>query len=388
MPLTMDFAERLKALPPYLFLEIDKAKRQAKSEGRDIIDLGIGDPDSPTPQPIIEALNEAACDPANHHYALDAGMLQLRQAIAAWYQKRFNVALDPETEVYPTIGSKEGLAHLLLGAVNPKEKVIIPEPCYPGYRAFAILSGAKPVYVPLKAKNNFLPDLAKIEKIRDARLMFVNYPNNPTAAVASREFYTQLVRIAQEKGIVLVSDLAYSEIYYDVKKPSSLLEIEGAKDLAIEFHSFSKTFNMTGWRLGWACGNPKLISILGKVKSNVDSGIFQAIQIAGRSALNLPDQELEDLRMLYQERRDYLINGLRSLGWKITPPRASFYVWAKVPKKFPDSLEAAKAFLDQANILVTPGVGFGESGEGYLRMALTVSKERINEAVERLRKVL
>ena len=277
---------------------------------------------------------------------------------------------------------------MLLGLVNPKDKVIIPDPCYPGYRAFTILAGGRPVYLPLKAKNDFLPDLAKVEKIKDAKLMFVNYPNNPTAAVASREFYTQLVGLARERGIVLVSDLAYSEIYYDGQKPLSLLEIEGAPEIAIEFHSFSKTFNMTGWRLGWACGNEKLIAALAKVKSNVDSGIFQAIQIAGVAALNTSDEELNDLRAIYQERRDSLVNGMRSLGWKITPAPASFYVWAKIPKKFKDAMETTQAFLDQADLIVTPGVGFGESGEGYIRMALTVSKDKINEAVERLRKVL
>ncbi len=388
MPTPIEFSDRLKELPPYLFVEIDKAKRKAIAEGKDIIDLGIGDPDSPTPPPIVQALQEASRDGSNHHYALDAGLPDLRQAIAVWCQRRFAFTLNSDTEIYPCIGSKEGLAHLLLGLVNPKDKVIIPEPCYPGYRAFAILAGGRPVYIPLKAKNDFLPDLSRIEKVHGARLMFVNYPNNPTAAVASREFYTQLVRLAQEKGIILVSDLAYSEIYYEGQKPLSLLEIEGAKDLTIEFHSFSKTFNMTGWRLGWACGNEKLISTLAKVKSNVDSGIFQAIQIAGIAALKTPEEELQDLRMLYEERRDYLVNGLRNLGWKITAPQATFYVWAKIPKKFNDSLEVAKLFLDQANIVVTPGIGFGESGEGYIRMTLTVSKEKINEAVERLSGVL
>ncbi len=388
MSINIEFSERLKQLPPYLFVEIDKAKRKAREEGRDIIDLGIGDPDTSTPAHIIEALYMAAKDPANHRYALDAGLPALRKAISEWFQKRFNVAMDPDSEVYPCIGSKEGLAHLPLGVVNPKDKVVIPEPCYPGYRAFTLFAGGKAVFVPLKSKNDFLPDLDKLENMKDVKFMFINYPHNPTAATASREFYTRLVQIARDKGIILASDLAYSEVYFDGQKPLSIFEIDGAKEVAIEFHSFSKTYNMTGWRLAWACGNSKLIAALGKVKSNVDSGIFQAIQVAGIAALKTSDQQLDQMRAMYQERRDYLINGLRSLGWKITPPKATFYVWAKIPKKFKDSMETAKTFLDQANIVATPGVGFGESGEGFIRMTITAPKERINQAVDRLRKVL
>lgn len=386
--MNIEFSDRLKALPPYLFVEIDKAKRKAREEGRDIIDLGIGDPDTPTPAHIIEALYQAAKDPSNHRYALDSGLPALRKEIAEWFTRRFNVQLNPDTEIYPCIGSKEGLAHLPLGVVNPKDKVIIPEPCYPGYRAFTLFAAGKPVYIPLKASNGFLPDLKKIEKVKDAKFIFINYPHNPTAATANREFYTELVSIARAKGIIIASDLAYSEMYYDNEKPMSIFEIPQAKDVAIEFHSFSKTYNMTGWRLAWACGNSQLVAALGKVKSNVDSGIFQAIQVAGMAALKTTDAQLDKMRAMYQERRDCLIHGLRSLGWKITPPKATFYVWAKIPKKFNNSMEASKAFLDQANIVATPGVGFGESGEGYIRMTITASKERINEAVNRLKKVL
>ncbi len=388
MSIEIDFAERLKALPPYLFVEIDKAKRKAREEGRDIIDLGIGDPDTGTPAHIIEALYQAAKDPVNHRYALDAGLPQLRRAIAEWFENRFQVKLDPDTEVYPCIGSKEGLAHLPLGVVNPKDKVIIPEPCYPGYRASTIFAGGKPQFIPLMAKNGFLPDLKKIEKIKDAKFMFINYPNNPTAATATKEFYQQLVQIARDKGIIIASDLAYSEVYFDGEKPMSIFEIEGAKEVAIEFHSFSKTYNMTGWRLAWACGNSKLVATLGKVKSNVDSGIFQAIQVAGISALKTSDDQLNRMRFMYQERRDALINGMRSIGWKIPASKATFYVWAKIPKQFKDSMETSQVFLEKANIVATPGVGFGPSGEGYIRMTITAPKERINQAVERLGKVL
>jgi len=388
MSVSIEFSQRLQQLPPYLFVEIDAAKRKAKAEGRDIIDLGIGDPDTPTPAHIIAAMQTAVQDAANHHYALDAGLPSLRETIARWFQGRFHLELDPVSEIYPLIGSKEGLAHLPLGLINPKDKVVLTEPCYPAYRASVIFAGGKITHIPLKENHGFLPDLKKLENVKDAKLMFINYPNNPTAATASREFYTQLVALARDKGILLVSDMAYSEIYYDEQKPPSLLEIEGAKDIAIEFHSLSKTYNMTGWRIGWACGNPKMIQALAKVKSNFDSGIFQAVQLAGIAALNTPREEIGDLRRMYEERRDTLINGLRNFGWKIPSPQASFYVWARTPKKFKGSMEAAKAFLDQADIIITPGVGFGPSGEGFVRMTLTVPKPRLIEATERIGKIL
>jgi LL-diaminopimelate aminotransferase len=386
-----DFSERLKKLPPYLFVEIDKAKRQAKAEGRDIVDIGIGDPDMSTPQFIIDALNQAASDGSNHHYALDAGMAQLRQAIADWYQRRFNVGLNPDTEVLPLIGSKEGIAHLPLGVVNPGDKVLVPDPCYPPYRSGTIFAGGKIEVMPLLSKNNFLVDLQKLSaksSDKKARLMFINSPNNPTSSVASKEFLQQVVNFAGERRIMVASDAAYSEIYFDGQKPASILEIEGAKEVAIEFHSLSKTFNMTGWRIGWVCGNAQIVSAIGRVKTNIDSGIFQAVQLAGIAALQADDSYPEKMRAIYQERRDCLVGGLRNLGWKITPPQATFYVWAKIPRQFKDSVETAKVFLEQANIVVTPGVGFGKYGEGFVRMALTVSKERLLEAVERLKKVL
>ncbi len=386
--MSIDFSERLKQLPPYLFVEIDAAKREAKAEGRDIIDLGIGDPDTPTPQHIIDALTAAVQNPAHHHYALDAGMAELRQAISQWFQNRFDVLLDPQTEVYPLIGSKEGLAHLPLGLINPKDKVVLTEPCYPAYRSAVIFAGGKITTIPLKENRGFLPDLKKLADIKDPKMMYINYPNNPTAAVATREFYTELVAIAKNKGMILVSDMAYSEIYYDNEKPLSILEIEGAKDLTIEFHSLSKTYNMTGWRIGWACGHPQLIKALAKVKTNFDSGIFQPVQIAGIAALKTDPEEIGDLRRMYEERRDVLVNGLRRFGWKIPAPKASFYVWGRIPKKFKDSMETARAFLEQANMIVTPGVGFGPSGEGFVRMTLTTSKDRLIEATERIGKIL
>ena len=386
--MSLEFSQRLQELPPYLFVEIDKAKRAAMAEGRDVINLGIGDPDYPTPPHIIEALQEAAKHGNNHHYALDAGMPELRQEIGTWFKNRFNVDLDTDTEIYPLIGSKEGIAHFPLGVINPGDKVLLTDPAYPAYRPTITFAGGKIINVPLKAGNDWLPDLKKIEEYKDVKMIVINYPNNPTSAVATREFYEGLVKICREKNIIILSDMAYSEVYYDGEKPLSILEIEGAKDVAIEFHSLSKTYYMTGWRIGWACGNPTLIASLAKVKSNYDSGIFQAIQVAGIAALKSPAEVTEDMRELFQERRDYLINGLRGHGWKIEPPKAAFYVWAKIPKGFSDSMSCAKAFLDQADIVATPGNGFGPGGEGYIRMAITVDKERINQAVERLGKIL
>jgi len=388
MAITIEFSERLKNLPSYLFVEIDKAKRKAIAEGRDVINLGVGDPDLPTPEHIIEAMKCAVGDGGNHHYALDGGLPDLKTEIATWFQNRFNVALNPENEIYPLIGSKEGLAHLPLGVINQKDKVLLTDPAYPAYRPTIEFAGGKIINVPLKASNGFLPDLKKIADSKDPKMIVINYPNNPTAATATKEFYTQLVALARDKGFMIVSDMAYSEVYFDNEKPLSILEIEGAKDVAIEFHSLSKTYYMTGWRIGWACGNPTLVAALAKVKSNYDSGIFQAIQVAGIAALKSDPEITEDMRALFQDRRDYLINGLRGLGWKITPPKAAFYVWAKIPKGFSNSMETSKAFLDKANIVITPGNGFGNEGEGYVRMALTVSKDRINEAVTRLQKVL
>jgi LL-diaminopimelate aminotransferase len=384
----IEWADRLKELPPYLFIEIDRAKRKARAAGRDIIDLGVGDPDTPTFPHIIEAMKQAVADSANHRYAFDAGLPQLRQSIVQWFQKRFGVSLDADTEVYPLIGSKEGLAHFPLGVINPKDKVILTDPAYPAYQAAVTFAGGKIVTVPLKESQGFLPDLKKVAELKDIKAMFVNYPNNPTAATATKAFYTELVEIAREKGIILISDMAYSEIYYDGQRPPSLLEVEGAKDISIEFHSLSKTYNMTGWRIGWACGNPQLIAALAKVKSNYDSGIFQAIQVAGIAALKTGEEDLQDLRNMYEERRDALINGLRSLGWKIPPPKAAFYVWARIPKGFTDSMTTAQSFLEKADIVATPGVGFGKSGEGYIRMSITVGKDRLAQAVERLSKIL
>ncbi len=383
-----ELSKKVQSLPTYLFLEIDKAKRKARQEGRDIIDLGIGDPDQPTPRHVIDALDQAASDPANHHYALDQGMPVLRRAIEAWYKRRFNISLNPDTEILPLIGSKEGIAHFPLAFLNPGDLSLIPDPCYPPYKGGTILAGGQMHLMPLFEENDFLPDLKRIPFLarKKAKIIFVNYPNNPTSACATNEFYRGLIDFAQRNKIIVISDLAYSEMAYDGYKAHSLLEFPGAQDVVIEFHSLSKTYNMTGWRLGWACGNPQLIAALGKVKSNIDSGIFSAIQLAGVAALVTEEDFVRKACRVYQERRDILVEGLQSMGWKVIKPKATFYLWMKTPGNV-DSISFASRLLKGADIVVTPGVGFGKYGEGYIRMALTVPGERIREALERLKKI-
>jgi len=401
----IQLSRKLQSLPPYLFMEMDKAKRKARTEGRDIIDLGIGDPDQPTPAHIIEKLYRAAQDSATHRYALDQGLLILRQAIAAWYKNRFQVTLDPETEILPLIGSKEGIAHFPLAFLNEGDVSLVPDPCYPPYKGGTILAGGRPYLMPLRDSNNFLPNLKEIPSgvRKKAKIIYINYPNNPTSATAEQAFYQEVSSFAHKHNLIVVSDLAYSEVAYDGYRASSFLESEAGANVGIEFHSLSKTYNMTGWRIGWACGNAKLIAALAKVKSNIDSGIFTAVQLAGIAALEGQQNHLKNMCHLYQERRDTLISGLKSLGWQVSPPKATFYVWLEIPKdvrpvasisasgessRAMSSIKFANLLLEKANLVVTPGVGFGRYGEGYIRLALTVSVERIKEAVERLRKVL
>ena len=382
-------SRRLQNLPPYLFIEIDKAKRGARQSARDLIDLGVGDPDLPTPGHIIEKLCQAAKDPQNHKYSLDQGMLSLRKAIADWYRKRFNVKLNPESEILPLIGSKEGIAHMPLAFVNPGDYVLVPDPCYPPYRGSSLLCDGQVFSMALLAENSFLPDFKAIPlKIRKkAKLMFLNYPNNPTGAIANKEFYLKVIDFAFKHNVIIAHDAAYSEMSYGGYKPKSFLELEGAKDIGVEFHSLSKTYNMTGWRIGWVCGNAGLVSGIAKVKSNIDSGIFSAIQIAGIEALSGPQVHIQKMCAVYQERRDILCDGLISMGWKVSIPRATFYVWVPVPKGY-ESRNFASLLLEKCDIVVTPGVGFGKYGEGYIRFALTVPKERIGEALERIKKRL
>jgi LL-diaminopimelate aminotransferase len=386
--LKIEHAGRLKNLPPYLFAEIDRIKKKAIKDGRDIIDLGVGDPDRPTPMHIIEKLYEAAQEPENHHYAMDMGLLKLRETIACWYKRRFNVGLDPETEVLPLIGSKEGIAHIPLAFVNHGDEVLVPDPCYPPYKSGTILAGGVPYLMPLLPENNFLPDLEAIDYqvAKRSKIMFLNYPNNPTAATATKEFFKKAIEYADENNIIICHDAAYSEMAYDGYRPISFLEVEGAKDAGIEFHSLSKTYNMTGWRLGFACGNADIISALRKVKSNIDSGVFQAVQFAGIIAMETDQAHIDELNMMYQKRRDVLVDGLNALGWKVDKPKATFYVWIPVPPGY-TSNELTKSLLQKADIVTTPGVGFGQNGEGFIRMALTVPEARLEEAVDRIKRL-
>ncbi len=381
-------ADRIKNLPPYLFARIDKMKQEALAKGVDIINLGIGDPDIPTPEHIIRILQKASENPKNHQYPSYEGLLSFRSAVADWYKRRFSVRLNAEDEVLTLIGSKEGIGHLPFAFINPGDIALIPDPAYPVYHAGTFFAGGISCKMPLLKKNAFLPDLSAIPKhiARKAKIMFINYPNNPTSAIAPIEFYKDIVSFAKRNNIIVCHDAAYSEIYYNDNRPMSFLDVKGAKDVSIEFHSLSKTYNMTGWRIGFAVGNKEILSALGKVKSNLDSGVFQAIQEAGIEALGTEESVLTEIRSVYQERRDTLIKGLNEAGLSVEKPKATFYVWVEVPKGF-TSAKFAALLLDKAGIVTTPGNGFGEAGEGYIRMALTVTKERIEEAIERIKKI-
>lgn len=381
-------AGRLRQLPPYLFAEIDRLKGEAITRGMDIIDLGVGDPDLPTPPHIVKRLAEAAADPRHHRYPSYEGLLAFRRAVAEWYGDRFGVSLDPASEVLTLIGSKEGIGHIPLAFIDPGDVVLVPDPGYPVYHAATVLAGGNPHPLPLYPSNGFLPDLASIplDVLRKAKMIFLNYPNNPTAAVTSMEFFVQAVDFARRHHLILCHDAAYSEIAFDGFRPPSLLEVEGAKDVAIEYHSLSKTYNMTGWRIGFAVGNAKILAGLGRVKTNLDSGVFEAIQLAGIEALRGPQDCVASHCKIYQERRDILVEGLNGLGWNVTRPRASFYVWIPVRSGY-TSTDLVKRLLGEAGIVTTPGVGFGPHGEGFIRAALTVTGERIREAVERIGKL-
>lgn len=380
--------ERLKKLPPYLFVEVDRRKRELYAKGKDVIDLGVGDPDLPTPDFIVEALAEGARDPRNHRYALDRGLPELRETFARWFQERFHVTLDPGEEILPLIGSKEGIAHLPLAVLNPGDIALVPDPCYPVYPSATHLAGGVPHLLPLLESQDFLPDLSSLETeiLKKSRLLFLNYPNNPTAASAPRGFFERSVAWAREHGILIAQDAAYSEMTFDGTVAPSILEIEGAREVAIEFHSLSKTFNMTGWRIGFAVGNRQVLKLLAKVKSNIDSGVFQAIQYAGKRALERGRSAYEPTLGIYQKRRDLFVNGLNRLGWKVPLPKGTFYVWIPVPPGY-TSQELALRLLEDAHIVMTPGNGFGPNGEGYVRASLTIGEERLTEALKRIEKI-
>ena len=381
-------ARRISELPPYLFDEIDRRKRAALAKGVDLIDLGIGDPDIPTPAPIVERLKVAAGTAVNHRYPSSSGLLEFREAVASWYEIRFGVKLDPDREVVSLIGSKEGIANMAVAFVEPGELVLSTDPGYPVYQIGTSLSGGRSYSLPLVRENHFLPDLDAIppEIVRQSKMLWINYPNNPTAAVAGKDFFQRVVDFAHRNRIIVCHDAAYTEIAFDGFRPMSLLQVEGAREVAIEFHSLSKTFNMTGWRIGMAVGNSDLVSGLAQVKSNVDSGIFQAVQEAGVEALRLADEVVEPSRKVYQERRDILVSGLYAAGFECERPRATFYVWVSVPKGLTSTQLTAK-LLDEAGVVTTPGNGFGAAGEGYIRLTLCVNKDRLKECVNRIRQV-
>ena len=380
------YADRIKNLPPYLFAAIDKAKQEARARGVDVIDLSVGDPDLPTPAHIVEALRQAAEDTSNHQYPSYEGKLTFRTAVADWYKRTFNVDLDPRNEVLTLIGSKEGIAHAPLAFINSGDVALIPDPAYPVYRTATAFAGGEPVIMPLLKENKFLPDLEAIpsEVARRAKIMFLNYPNNPIGATADRSFFQELVDFAREYNIIVMHDNPYSEIYYEGQRSLSLLEIDGAKDVAVEFHSLSKTYNMTGWRIGSVVGNSEVVAGIGKIKSNIDSGTFGAVQDAGIAALRSPDRVVDDIRKIYQHRIEILYQALRDLGLELEKPRATLYLWAWVDGS---SIQYAERLLEKTGIVATPGLGFGKYGEGYIRFSITQQTKRIEEAVVRLEKM-
>lgn len=383
----IEVATRIKTLPPYLFAAIDKMKQEALARGVDIINLGIGDPDLPTPAPIIESLYQAAKNPKHHQYPSYEGMLSFRKAVADWYKRRFTVTLDPANEVLTLIGSKEGIGHVHLAFIDPGDIVLVPSPGYPVYPVGTSFCGGVSHIMPLTKANGFLPDLNAIPKdvAKKAKLMWLNSPNNPTSVIMSKDYFKRVVEFAQEHQIIVCHDAAYSEIFYDGKRPASFMEVDGAKDVGVEFHSLSKTYNMTGWRIGFAVGNKDVLAGLGRVKSQLDSGVFEAVQAAGITALGLDDSVTDELRTIYQERRDTLVPGLKKLGLEVDPPPAAFYIWVAVPKGYTSASFTAH-LLEKAGIVTTPGNGFGAPGEGYIRMTVCTTKERLAEAVERIRK--
>lgn len=379
--------QRLQKLPPYLFAEIDKKKKAALDRGVDLISLGVGDPDKSTPIHIIEAGQQAMGQSKHQKYPFGSGLSDFRMAVASFMKSRFHVEVDPSTEIYTLIGSKEGIGHLPLGVIDQGDVVLVPDPGYPVYQGSTILAGGEVYSMPLLEENHFLPDLESIPSdiISRARLMFIGYPNNPTSALATREFFEEVVAFAQAHSIIVAHDNAYSEIFYG-QPPISFLEVPGAREVGVEFHSLSKTYNMTGWRLGWVCGNKEVIRRLATVKDNFDSGAFEAVQVAGIAALTGPQECVAAMRKLYKDRRDYFVPAIKKLGWNVNNPEATFYVWAHAPKGL-SSMDTVSRMLEETGVLCTPGNGFGPSGEGFVRFALTVDTPRLQEAVQRISKI-
>ncbi|HUG89002.1 MAG TPA: LL-diaminopimelate aminotransferase [Actinomycetota bacterium] len=383
----MRTASRLERLPPYMFAELDRRIEEKRAAGVDVISLGVGDPDTPTPDHVVEALREAAADPATHRYPSYFGMPELRRAIAAHYRERFEVDLDPDAEIQPLIGSKEGLAHLPIAFVDPGDETLVPDPGYPVYASSTTLAGGTPVGFPLSAERAFLPDLDAMRVTGRTRILWLNYPSNPTAAVADLPFFERAVSFAREHDLLLVHDAAYSEMTFEGYVAPSILQAAGAKEVAIEFGSVSKTHNMTGWRVGWAVGSADAVGALAQVKTNIDSGIFDAVQRAAIAAVTGPQDHLERLRAMYQKRRDVVIATLNDLGWELEPPKGSFYVWFPTRDGM-SSAEFCDLVLEGTGVVISPGSGYGAGGEGFARISLTVSDDRLQEAMDRFREAL
>jgi len=383
----MRLSTRLDKLPPYLFVEINRKIAEKKARGEDIISFAIGDPDMPTPSNIIEELCRAARDPANHRYPETAGLPKLRRAVADWYLRRFGVTLDADKEVLPLIGSKDGVGHISFCFIDSGDIALVPDPGYPVYSMSTLLAGGKPYFLPLTEKNNFLPEfeLIPISIAKKAKLLWLNYPNNPTGAVADIAFFQRAVHFATENNLAICHDAPYTEVTFDGYRPPSLMQLPEARDVSIEFHSLSKTYDMTGWRIGMAVGNAKMIDALFRFKSNIDSGVPQAIQHAAIEALTGPQDSIKKHSAIYQRRRDKLVKALNDIGLKTRLPKASFYVWARIPDGY-TSVEFTRELLDKANVAVTPGTGYGAAGEGYVRLSLTVPDDRLDEGITRLLK--
>jgi len=388
----IEVATRIKTLPPYLFAAIDKMKQEAISRGVDIINLGIGDPDLPTPMPIIESLANAAKDPKHHQYPSYEGMLSFRKAVAGWYKRRFNVTLDPANEVLTLIGSKEGIGHIHLAFVDPDDVVFVPSPGYPVYPVGTGFSGGTSHIMPLTKANGFLPDLNAIPKevAKKAKLMWLNSPNNPTSVIMTKDYFKRAIEFAQDNQIIICHDAAYSEIFYDGKRPASFMEVEGAKDVGVEFFSLSKSYNMPGWRVGFCVGNKEIVQALARIKSYLDYGIFQPIQIAAIAALDGPQECVEEICSMYQKRRDSLLDGLDRAGWHIPRPKGTMFVWAEIPApaKKMGSVEFSKYLLQEAQVAVSPGIGFGQYGDEHVRFALIENEHRTKQAVRKIKRAL
>ncbi len=380
-------SQRLRRIGAYLFADLDRKQEALQARGVDVINLGVGDPDLPTPPHIIKALEEGARDPRTHRYPPYRGTGEFRQAAAAWFAGRFGVTLDARRHVLALIGSKEGLAHLPWATLNPGEVALVPDPGYPVYRSATIMAEGEPVSMPLAAERGFLPDFEQIppEVAHRARLLFLNYPNNPTGAVADLEFFARAVAFARRHSLLLVHDNSYSEIAYDGYRPPSVLQVDGAMDVAIELHSLSKSYNMTGWRIGYAVGNPEAIEALGTVKTNVDSGVFRAVQQAGIAALSGPQGVITATLVIYRARRDRLVQALRSVGWQTPSPKATLYVWMPTPEGQSSAAFAADV-LERTGVVITPGIGYGPCGEGFVRLSLTTPDDRLDEALARIRR--